>query len=70
MKVLLNRLLLFICVSSTSVLTTCILTYYLKEPMIVQIINPSLGGYQFTLWLLYIPNLIALYYILKEVTNE
>lgn len=37
--------------------------------MPIQIINPDLGGYEFTLWLIYIPNLIATYYTLERVTN-
>jgi hypothetical protein len=70
MKALLNRILFFICLASTSLSTTCVVDYYLKEPMAVELINRNLGGYEFILWLIYIPNLIALYFTLKEIINE
>lgn len=64
---LINLILFFICFSSTTIMTTCVFCYYLKQPMEVQIVNPDLGGYEFTLWLIYIPNLVATYYTLKKI---
>ena len=66
MKKLINILLFLICTCSTTIMTSCVFCYYIKEPMAIEIINPNLGGYEFTLWLIYIPNLIALYYTLKK----
>ena len=51
-------------------MTTCMFCYYLKEPMIVEIINPNLGGYEFILWMIYVPHLIATYYTLNKATND
>lgn len=65
MRRLFNMIMFFICICAASVMTTLIFSYYLKEETTIKIINPELGGYEFTLWLIYIPILIATYYTSK-----
>jgi hypothetical protein len=63
-------LLFYICLASTSLLATNIFCYYLKIPIAIKLINPNLGGYEFILWLMFIPNLFATFYTFKEIINK
>jgi hypothetical protein len=66
MKVFLYIILFFISLASTSLLANCIFCYYLKMPTAIQIINSNLGGYEFIIWLIFIPNFFSTFFILLK----
>lgn len=66
MKRFINILLLMICILNATLILGRIINYYFGTTE-TQIINPKLGGYEFTLWFMLIPTLTALYYTLKEL---